>query len=191
MSSVSLQEGRDLGRRDATRAIALAREPDQHPLVKVGRMSPRVTGMPFAGEDGSAARRVGGFWKYMQSTAQGLWYEPPHEDVPLAATLSRGAADAFRDGQIDVYWDAFDLECRRAEVNLFKTYWRPDSDNAYVIRSLYVSDAARFPVFAGRKLPQIVEDGETYFDELWAQEVYRRKLGPIGWMRHRISGRAT
>jgi hypothetical protein len=112
----------------------------------------------------------------MESTQQGLWYHGSPPGEPVAATISEQADASFQSGQIEEYWDAFELECHQANVHVFETFWR-DAESGKDLRSIYVSDANRFPDFNGAHIPKLIDDGRTVFNELWSQEVYRPRLG--------------
>jgi|GEM_PF-2700476 len=164
---VTASKAREWGKRDGTKAVALAKEEaPPGPGIEIVNLAP-LLGCPDAGEPGSPARRLCSQWEYVN---QGIYFGP---DVPLNALISKEAQYCFQasDPLAQTYWDAVELELRRADVQLLATYYIHLYENTE-IRSLYVVDLDRFPVWNGKNIEGATEDGDIIIDETFVQKAY-------------------
>lgn len=155
------------GRRDGARAVDLAKE-EWDSELEVARLPAHVMGLPDPGEPGTVARRLCSDWD--DTTDQGIYVGP--RDLPIGGRISNEAGKAARsaDHVWDAYWDAFELTLRRANVALLLTYF--DTEERSHLRSLYVVDNDRFPVWNGKNLTGYTEDGDTLIEETCVQIAY-------------------
>jgi hypothetical protein len=170
--SVSVKDARAWGKRDGQRAVELARETeddDELAVIETVSLSARVMGWPDPGRPGSVARRLCSDWD--DTTEEGIYVGP--EDLPIAGRISSEAAKAAKSGgpAWDGYWDALELELRRANVALLVTYFDHPYEHTH-IRSLYVVDNDRFPIWNGKELVGFAEDGSNLIEEICVQEAY-------------------
>lgn len=175
---MSVEDAKAWGKRDAQRAIELARETDDELAgIEVVSFPARSMGWPDPGRPGSPARRLCSDWD--DTTEEGIYAGP--EDLPIAGRISSEAAKAARSGGAawDAYWDALELELRRANVALLVTYFDHPYERTH-IRSMYVVDNDRFPVWNGKELMGFQEDEDTLIEETYVQEAYLPEKKSIG-----------
>jgi len=177
--SVSPEDARAWGKRDAQRAIELSRETvdDELAGIEVVSLPARAMGWPDPGGPGSSARRLCSDWE--DTTEDGIYIGP--EDLPIAGRISPEAAKAARSGEAvwGAYWDAFELEFRRANVALVLTYFDHPYEHTH-IRSMYVVDNDRFPVWNGEELMGFQEDGDSLIEETYVQDAYLPEKKSVG-----------
>lgn len=166
--SISLEQVRAWGMRDGGRAVAFAKEPEPDHGLEVVQLPAQAMGHPDPGEPGSSARRLCSDW---DSTIEGVYVGP--RDLPLGGRISPEAAKSARESEDawDIYWDSFELTLRRANVVLLATYFDHPVENTH-IRSLYVVDNDRFPIWNGKRLKGFVEGGDTLIEETYVQDAY-------------------
>lgn len=155
------------GKRDGERAVALAKE-EWDSEIEVVRFPADAMGLPDPGEPGTTARRLCSDWD--DTTDEGIYVGP--RDLPIGGRISKEAGETARsaDHVWDAYWDAFELTLRRANVALLLTYF--DTEERSHLRSLYVVDNDRFPVWNGKNLMGYTEDGDTLIEETHVQIAY-------------------
>ena len=168
---MTADEARSAGRRDAERAVALAREqPDG--TEAAAREEPRID--LFAqldpGRPGSPARRLVSGWEGAGHIAAGISEEAHRaEDAGDEAWAAYGAA--------------FDAALSDANVTLIPTWYSDERD--WVIRGLYVVDRNRFPeAVAGMRT--MTEDGIDY---TWEGDVQRAFRAPRPGFLDRLKSR--
>ena len=155
---MTADEARLAGRRDAERAVALAREePDG--AEAPAREEPRTDlfAEPDPGRPGSPARRLVSGWR---------------GEGHIAAGVSEEARRAEEAG--DEVWAAYgaalDAGLRDANVTLIPTWHSDERDR--IIRGLYVVDRNRFPE-AAPGMRTMTEDGIDYTWEGDVQRAFR------------------
>ena len=157
---MTADEARSAGRRDAERAVALAREEPARTGV-AAREEPRTD--PFAelnpGRPGSPARRLVSGW---------------HGEGHIAAGISEEAHRAEEAGEEvwSAYGTAFDAGLSDANVTLIPTWYSDEHDR--MTRGLYVVDRSRFPEAAGG-MRTMTEGGIDY---TWEGDVQRAFRAP-------------
>jgi hypothetical protein len=160
-------EARDVAKRDAERAIALARqEPDE--------FERNVVSFPWYGEPepdnpNQTARVLCSDREDLDS--RGIYLGPDPHSVfdrisPETAKVHEAGEELW-----DLWWDTFELALRRANVALLITYF--DTDQNDRLYSLYVVDNNRFPEAATEGIHGVEEDGQFMIDELDIQRAYR------------------
>lgn len=155
---MTADEARLAGRRDAERAVALAREePDA--TEAPAREEPRTDlfAEPDPGRPGSPARRLVSGWRGQGHIAAGVSEE------------ARRAEEAG-DEVWAAYGAALDAGLRDANVTLIPTWHSDERDR--IIRGLYVVDRNRFPE-AAPGMRTMTEDGIDYTWEGDVQRTFR------------------
>ena len=168
---VTADKARKWGKRDGSKTVELAKEealPELDGIEVVGPEFARALGVPHPDEPGSPARRLCSHWDYV---TQGINFAP--SDIPLNGLISKEAGYCYRasEGLADVYWDALELELRRSNVQLLSTYYVEPYENTYIY-SLYVVDLDRFPVWNGKNIEGINEEGGFVIEETFVQMAY-------------------
>jgi hypothetical protein len=168
---VTADKAREWGKRDGSKAVELAKEEASSELEGIEVVGPefaRALGVPHPDEPGSPARRLCSQWDYV---TQGISFAPT--DIPLNGLISKEAGYCYRasEGVADVYWDALELELRRSNVQLLPTYYVEPYENTYIY-SLYVIDLDRFPVWNGKNIEGINEEGSFVVEETCVQMAY-------------------
>jgi hypothetical protein len=128
---MTADEARSAGRRDAERAVALAREePDG--TEEAAREEPRTElfADPDPGRPGSPARRLASGWRGEGHVAAGLSEE--------AHRAEEAGGEVWA-----AYGAALDAGLRDANVTLIPTWYSDERD--WIVRGLYVVDRNRFP----------------------------------------------
>ena len=168
---MTADEARSAGRRDAERAVALAREePDG--TEAAAREEPRID--LFAqldpGRPGSPARRLVSGWRGGGHIAAGV-----SEEAHRAEEAGHEVWAA--------YGAAFDAALSDANVTLIPTWYSDERDKT--IRGLYVVDRNRFPeAVAGMRT--MTEDGVDY---TWEGDVQRAFRAPRRGFLDRLKSR--
>jgi hypothetical protein len=168
---MTADEARSAGRRDAERAVALAREePDEAEAAP--REEPRTDlfAEPDPGRPGSPARRLVSGWGGGAHIAAGVSEE------------ARRAEEAG-DEVWAAYGAAFDAGLSDANVTLIPTWSRDESDR--IIRGLYVVDRNRFPE-AAAGMRTMTEGGVEY---AWEGDVQRAFRAPRRGFLDRLKSR--
>lgn len=168
---VTADKARKWGKRDGSSAVELAKEEVSSELEGIEIVGPefaRALGVPHPDEPGSPARRLCSQWDYV---TQGINFAPT--DIPLNGLISKEAGHCYRASEevADVYWDAVELELRRSNVQLLSTYYVEPYENTYIY-SLYVVDLDRFPVWNGKNIEGINEEGNFVIEETFVQMAY-------------------
>lgn len=168
---VTADEAREWGKQDGSKAVALAKEEASSEFDGIETLGPgfsRALGVPHPDEPGSPARRLCSQWDYV---TQGISFAPT--DVPLNGLISKEAGRCYRASEevADVYWDAVELELRRSNVQLLSTYYVEPYENTYIY-SLYVVDLDRFPVWNGKNIEGLNEEGNFVIEETFVQMAY-------------------
>jgi hypothetical protein len=155
---MTADEARSAGRRDAERAVALAREePDPTEVAAAEEPDPDLFAAPDPGRPGSPARRLHSGWRGAGHVAAGLSEE------------ARRAEEAG--GQVwAAYGAALDAGLRDANVTLLPTWYSDERDQ--IVRGLYVVDRNRFPD-AATGMRTMTQDGIDYTWEGDAQRAFR------------------
>jgi hypothetical protein len=178
--TVTIEQADAWGRRDAQRAIALAKELPGEIVADVFKAPPallEVLDTVDPGEPGSSARRFASQWQYVEDDT---WVGP--EDVYSGGLISENAAKAADAGGAvwDTYWDAFRDSTEAANVAILPTMYHLPDGSLDGVTSLYVIDKDRFPRFNEKNLLGFHQDGVFYVDEVYAQIAY---LPPSRWDR--------
>lgn len=168
---VTGDKAREWGKRDGSKAVELAKDEASSELEGIEVVGPRFAralGVPHPDEPGSPARRLCSQWDYV---TQGINFAPT--DIPLNGLISKEAGYCYRasEGLADIYWDALELELRRSNVQLLPTYYVEPYENTYIY-SLYVVDLDRFPVWNGKNIEGINEEGGFVIEETFVQMAY-------------------
>ncbi len=155
---MTADEARSAGRRDAERAVALAREePDE--TETTAREEPRADlfAGPDPGRPGSVARRLVSGWRGTGHIAAGVSEE--------AQRAEEAGGEVWA-----AYGAALDAGLSDANVTLIPTWYSDERDR--IIRGLYVVDRNRFPDAAAGMRTK-TEDGIDYTFEGDVQRAFR------------------
>jgi hypothetical protein len=175
-ANATVEQAREWGKRDGIKAINLAQEQPADYGIEVmdTKAFARAIGVPAADEPGSPARLVCSQRDYVQ---QGIYFGP---ELPLAGLISDEASLAFRssDAAGQAYWDAFELELRRANVSIVTTTHQEMYDDG-PSTSLYVVDRNRFPRLDEKEATNYAEDGAFHFDETSVQFAFKPEMQPL------------
>ena len=168
---MTADEARSAGRRDAERAVALAREEPDGPEAAAPE-EPRTDlfGEPDPGRPGSPARRLVSGWAGQGHIAAGLSEE--------AHRASEAGDEAWA-----AYGAALDAGLSDANVTLIPTWYSDERDR--IIRGLYVVDRNRFPE-AAAGMRMMTEDGVDY---TWEGDVQRAFRAPRRGFLDRLKSR--
>jgi hypothetical protein len=154
---MTAKEARSAGRRDAERAVALARdEPGTDAAAREERRIDRFA-EPDPGRPGSPARCLVSGWRGGEHVAAGI-SEEAHR------------AEQAGDEVWAAYGAAFDGGLSDANVTLIPTWYSDERDR--IIRGLYVIDRNRFPE-AATGVRTLLEDGIEYTWEGDVQRAFR------------------
>src|SRR3954453_3485262 len=159
------------GRRDAERAVALAREePDGPEAPAPEEPCTDLFAEPDPGRPGSPARRLVSGWR---------------GEGHIAAGLSEEARRAEEAGEEvwAAYGAALDAGLRDANVTLIPTWYSDERDR--IIRGLYVVERTRSPE-AAAGMRMMTEDGVDY---TWEGDVQRAFRGPRRGFLDRLKSR--
>ena len=157
---MTADEARLAGRRDAERAVALAREePDGTEAPAPEEPRTDLFAEPDPGRPGSPARRLVSGWRGEGHIAAGV-----SEEARLAAEAG--------DEVWAAYGAALDAGLRDANVTLIPTWHSDDRDR--IIRGLYVVDRNRFPE-AASGMRTMTENGIDYTWEGDVQRAFRAR----------------
>jgi hypothetical protein len=155
---MTVEEARSAGRRDAERAVALAREePDPTEATAAEEPKTDLFAAPDPGRPGSPARRLLSGWRGAGHVATGL------SDEARRAEQAGGEVWA-------AYGAALDAGLRDANVTLLPTWYSDERDQT--VRGLYVVDRNRFPD-AATGMRTMTQDGIDYTWEGDAQRAFR------------------
>jgi hypothetical protein len=168
---MTADEARSAGRRDAERAVALARE-EPDPTEAAPREEPRTDlfADPDPGRPGSPARRLVSGWS-----------DEGHIAAGVSAEASR--AEEAGDEVWAAYGAAFDTGLSDANVTLIPTWYSDERDR--IIRGLYVVDRSRFPD-AAAGMRTMTEGGIEY---TWEGDVQRAFRAPRRGFLDRLKSR--
>jgi hypothetical protein len=168
---MTADEARSAGRRDAARAVALAREqPDGTEAVAGEEPRTDLFAEPDPGRPGSPARRLVSGWRGGGHIAAGV-SEEAHR------------AEEAGDEVWAAYGAAFDAGLSDANVTLIPTWYSDERDR--IIRGLYVVDRNRFPEAAAGMRTK-AEDGIDY---TWEGDVQRAFRAPRRGFLDRLQSR--
>jgi hypothetical protein len=157
---MTADEARSAGRRDAERAVALARdEPDGTETTAREEAQTDLFAKPDPGRPGAPARRLVSDWRSGRHIAAGV-SEEAHR------------AEQAGDEVWAAYGAAFDAGLTDANVTLIPTWYSDERDR--IIRGLYVVDRNRFPE-AAAGMRAMTEDGIDY---TWEGDVQRAFRAP-------------
>jgi hypothetical protein len=167
---MTADEARSAGRRDAERAVALAREePDgTEPAREEAR--PELFAEPDPGRPGSPARRLVSGWRGEGHIAAGVSEE--------AHRAAEAGAEVWA-----AYGAALDAGLSDANVTLIPTWYSDERD--WIIRGLYVVDRNRFRE-AATGMRTMTEDGIDY---TWEGDVQRAFRAPRQGFLDRLKSR--
>jgi hypothetical protein len=163
---MTADEARSAGRRDAERAVALAREEPAAPEEPHTDLFAK----PDPGRPGSPARRLVSGWRGGGHIAAGV-----SEDAHRAEEVG--------DEVWSAYGAAFDAGLTGANVTLIPTWYSDERDR--IVRGLYVVDRNRFPE-AAAGMRTMTEDGIEY---TWEGDVQRAFRAPRRGFLHRLKSR--
>jgi hypothetical protein len=172
---MTADEARLAGRRDAERAVALAREEPEEteasaPSEAPTEAPPDLFAEPDPGRPGSPARCLVSGWQGAGHIAAGVSEE------------ARRAAEAG-DEVWAAYGSALDAGLSDANVTLIPTWYSDQRDR--IVRGLYVVDRNRFPEpAAGMRM--MTEDGIDY---TWEGDVQRAFGAPRQGLLRRLKSR--
>lgn len=172
---MTADEARLAGRRDAERAVALAREEPEETEASAPSEAPTESptdlfAEPDPGRPGSPARRLVSGWQGAGHIAAGVSEE------------ARRAAEAG-DEVWAAYGSALDAVLSDANVTLIPTWYSDQRDR--IVRGLYVVDRNRFPEpAAGMRM--MTEDGIDY---TWEGDVQRAFRAPRQGLLRRLKSR--
>jgi hypothetical protein len=169
---MTVEDARSAGRRDAERAVALAREEPDGPDAATREEPPTDL---FAeldpGRPGSPARCLVSSWRSAGHVAAGVSEE---------AHRAQEAGDEVW----AAYGAAFDAGLSQANVTLIPTWYSDERDR--IVRGLYVVDRNRFPE-AAAGMRTMTEDGIDY---TWEGDVQRAFRPPRRGLLHRLKSRS-
>lgn len=168
---MTAEEARSAGRRDAERAVALAREEPNEAEAGAPEETPTdLFAQPDPGRPGSPARRLVSGWRGAGHVAAGV-----SEDAQRAAEAG--------DQIWAAYGSALDTGLSDANVTLIPTWYSDERDR--IVRGLYVVDRNRFPEpAAGMRM--MTEDGIEY---TWEGDVQRAFRAPRRGLLDRLKSR--
>jgi hypothetical protein len=155
---MTADEARSTGRRDAERAVALARE-EPVGTEAAAHEEPRTDlfAEPDPGRPGSPARRLVSGWRGEGHIAAGVSEE--------AHRAEQAGGEVWA-----AYGAAFDAGLSDANVTLIPTWYSDERDR--IIQGLYVVDRNRFPE-AAAGMRTMTEDGIDYTWEGDVQRAFR------------------
>ena len=168
---MTVDEARSAGRRDAERAVALAREEPDEP-----KQLPPRSRLPTSSPTGSGETRLAGAAPRFRLAGGGH----------IAAGVSEEAHRAEEaGGEVwAAYGAAFDAGLSDANVTLIPTWYSDERD--WIVRGLYVVDRNRFPD-AAAGMRTMTEKGIEY---TWEGDVQRAFRAPRRGFLNRLKSRS-